>query len=39
MWQVCFAVFDIPTAVVTTLALAEIVVYGGDSWSLKKKGR
>jgi hypothetical protein len=31
MWQVCFAVFVIPTAVVTVLALVEILVYGGNS--------
>jgi hypothetical protein len=30
MWQVCFAVFVIPIAVVTTLAIVEILVYGGD---------
>ena len=30
MWQVCFAVFVIPTAVVTALALVEILVYGGE---------
>jgi len=31
MWQVCFAVFVIPTAVVTALAVVEILVYGDDS--------
>jgi hypothetical protein len=30
MWQICFAVFVIPTAVVAALALVEILVYGGD---------
>ena len=30
MWQVCFAVFVIPTAIITTLALVEILVYGGE---------
>ena len=30
MWQVCFAVFVIPTAVITALAIVEILVYGGD---------
>jgi hypothetical protein len=30
MWQVCFAVFVIPTAVVTSLAIVEILVYGDD---------
>jgi len=39
MWQVCFAVFVIPIAVVTTLALVEILVYRGDLWSPKKKQR
>jgi hypothetical protein len=31
MWQLCFAVFVIPTAFVTALAVMEILVYGGDS--------
>ena len=30
MWQVCFAVFVIPTAVITALAVVELLVYGGD---------
>ena len=30
MWQICFAVFAIPTAVITALALVEILVYGGE---------
>lgn len=30
MWQICFAVFVIPTAVITALAIVEILVYGGD---------
>jgi hypothetical protein len=30
MWQVCFAVFVIPTAVITALAIVEILVYGGE---------
>jgi hypothetical protein len=30
MWQVCFAAFVIPTAVVTALAVVEILVYGGE---------
>lgn len=30
MWQVCFAVFVIPTPVITALAIVEILVYGGD---------
>ena len=30
MWQMCFAVFVIPTAVVTALALVEILVHGGN---------
>jgi hypothetical protein len=34
-----FAVFVIPTAVITVLAIVEILVYGGDSRSLKKKQR
>jgi hypothetical protein len=29
MWQVCFAVFVIPTARVTALAIVEILIYGG----------
>ena len=31
MWQICFAVFVIPTAVVTALAIVEILLYGGNS--------
>jgi hypothetical protein len=31
MWQICFTVFAIPTAVVTALAIVEILLYGGDS--------
>jgi hypothetical protein len=31
MWQICFAVFVIPTAVVTALAVVEILIYGGNS--------
>ena len=30
MWQICFAVFVIPTALVTALVLVEILVYGGN---------
>ena len=30
MWQICFAVFVIPTALVTALALVEILIYGGN---------
>jgi hypothetical protein len=30
MWQVCFAVLVIPTAIITALAVVEILVYGGD---------
>jgi hypothetical protein len=30
MWQICFAVFVNPTAIVTALAIVEILVYGGD---------
>jgi hypothetical protein len=30
MWQVCFAVFVIPTAVITAMAIVGILVYGGD---------
>jgi hypothetical protein len=30
MWQICFAVLVIPTAVVTALAVLEILVYGGN---------
>jgi hypothetical protein len=30
MWQICFAVFVIPTVVVTALAIVKILVYGGD---------
>ena len=31
MWQVCFAVFVIPTAIVTAMGLLHILVYGGES--------
>jgi hypothetical protein len=30
MWQVCFAVSVLPIAVITALAIAESLVYGGD---------
>jgi hypothetical protein len=30
MWQICFAVFVIPTAVVTALAVVEILVCGDN---------
>jgi hypothetical protein len=30
MWPICFAVFVIPTAVVTALAVVEILVYGDN---------
>jgi hypothetical protein len=30
MWQICFAVFVIPTAIITALTVVEILVYGGD---------
>jgi hypothetical protein len=30
MWQICFAVFVIPTAVVTALAVVEILTCGGN---------
>jgi hypothetical protein len=31
IWHACFTVFVIPTAVITALAIVEILVYGGDS--------
>ena len=30
MWQVCFAVFVIPTAIFTALGLLELLIYGGE---------
>jgi len=30
MWQVCFTVFVIPTAVFVALALLEPLIYGGE---------
>jgi len=30
MWQVCFAVFVIPTAIFTALGLLGILIYGGE---------
>jgi hypothetical protein len=30
MWQVCFAVFVIPTAIFTALDLLGLLIYGGE---------
>ena len=30
MWQVCFAVFVVPTAILAALALLEPLIYGGE---------
>jgi hypothetical protein len=30
MWQVCFTVFVIPTAVFAALALLQSLIYGGE---------
>ena len=30
MWQICLAVFVISIAIVTALAVVEILIYGGD---------
>jgi hypothetical protein len=30
MWQVCFAVFVIPTAIFAALGLLGILIYGGE---------
>ena len=30
MWQVCFVVFVIPTAIFAALGLLELLIYGGE---------